>query len=474
MRIPSVWVGPLQSMPVHRRQCEGSPAVTRDSRYGYRGVRIGEASNPGPPRTRARARMEQEAEVALTGLEAATARIDDSSDDEPLMPTWRDEVSPCAEVGRGPDVRNVWARVGDSQAAVVPTLLDSLGSDQEPSNPIPGDVGGHSDDECSSARSESCWGEMEDIGDDEVVDWGVTQPMSSVQVVPSPHALSWSQRRSRRPVAGRDVAPGLDSTTQVNSAEGPGQVSGELLDALERDLNVVVAPKRRVRRVFNDDDESVVSLSRGRFQALSSDEEPARGELPTQVDRESSVFDMTVADSPDEDEDRVVPPVDVPRGRRVVLIRQSGTPRSVHNMSDEGSNSEAKMNGSDTDSLDVLEENGSVVSGVEEPPPIEDVIEMDELQGTPAGFREALQAIDEVNLDVVFRRRANVIKSVPHILKRPSMKVLLEEIVAGHERERGWKAFMLLPRLLLHRKCRGGKIGKEKLRERFDGFRAGR
>ena len=83
------------------------------------------------------------------------------------------------------------------------------------------------------------------------------------------------------------------------------------------------------------------------------------------------------------------------------------------------------------------EENGSVVSGVEEPPPIEDVIEMDELQGTPAGFTEALQAVDEVNLDVVFQRRANVIKSVPHILKGPyrnSMKVLLEEIVAGHDR----------------------------------------
>ena len=107
-------------------------------------------------------------------------------------------------------------------------------------------------------------------------------------------------------------------TTQVNSAEGPGRVSGELLDALERDLNVV-APKRRVRRVFNDNAESV-QQSRGRFQALSSDEELARGELPTQVDRESSVFDMTVADSPDEDEDRVVQPVDVPRGRRVVLI----------------------------------------------------------------------------------------------------------------------------------------------------------
>ena len=56
-------------------------------------------------------------------------------------------------------------------------------------------------------------------------------------------------------------------------------------------------------------------------------------------------------------------------------------------MSDEGND------GSDTDSLDLLEENGSVVSGVEEPPLIKDVIEMDELQGTPAGFREALQAL---------------------------------------------------------------------------------
>ena len=62
----------------------------------------------------------------------------------------------------------------------------------------------------------------------------------------------------------------------------------------------------------------------------------------------------------------------------------------------------------------MFSKNGSVVSGVEEPPPSL----MDELQGTPV-FREALQAIDEVNLDVAFRRRANVIKSVPHILKGP-------------------------------------------------------
>ena len=93
-----------------RRQCEWSEAVMRESRCGFRGVRVGGASNPGPPRTRARARMEEEAEAVLSGLEAALTRIDDSSDDEPSTPTWKDEASECEEMGRREDV---WARVGD-------------------------------------------------------------------------------------------------------------------------------------------------------------------------------------------------------------------------------------------------------------------------------------------------------------------------------------------------------------------------
>ena len=152
--------------------------MTRESRCGLRGVRVGEASNPGPPRTRARVRMEQEAEAeaALSCLEAAVTRIDDS-DDEPLA-TWRDEVCESEEMGRGADVRNVWARVGDveTHATVAPTLLDSLAQDlsrvdhdnEVERDPIPGDavssIGVQSRscaereaDECSSAHSESCW-----------------------------------------------------------------------------------------------------------------------------------------------------------------------------------------------------------------------------------------------------------------------------------------------------------------------------
>ena len=94
------------------------------------------------------------------------------------------------------------------------------------------------------------------------------------------------------------MAPRLDRATQVDSdSDALGQVTAELLDAMERDLAVVVAPKWSVRRVFNNDD-APVPLSRNRFQVLSSvDELGNSGEfVPTHVD--SAAFDMPFADSP--------------------------------------------------------------------------------------------------------------------------------------------------------------------------------
>ena len=55
----------------------------RNARYGLRGVRVGEASNPGPPQTRSRSRAIEEAEDMLARLEHDLTIID--SDDEPLV-----------------------------------------------------------------------------------------------------------------------------------------------------------------------------------------------------------------------------------------------------------------------------------------------------------------------------------------------------------------------------------------------------
>ena len=55
----------------------------------------------------------------------------------------------------------------------------------------------------------------------------------------------------------------------------------------------------------------------------------------------------------------------------------------------------------------------------------------------------------------------------------------MEEIVAGTVRsneiqqERGWKLFLLLPRMVLHRSPRGSLVGRDKLTARFDKFAAG-
>ena len=69
----------------------------------------------------------------------------------------------------------------------------------------------------------------------------------------------------------------------------------------------------------------------------------------------------------------------------------------------------------------------------------------------------------------IFQRRACVMRSVPFIMKaayRGAMRVALQEVMRGRELNcgsrvsRGWKLFLLLPRLLLFRSPRGGRVPK--------------
>ena len=92
-----------------------------------------------------------------------------------------------------------------------------------------------------------------------------------------------------------------------------------------------------------------------------------------------------------------------------------------------------------------------------------------------------LEFLDSVDLHVVFRTRALVMKSVPVLLKGVfkaalicAMREVLDGNNQGHElrAECGWKMLMLLPRMLLARP-RGGKVSKKKLQERIDLFASG-
>ena len=79
---------------------------------------------------------------------------------------------------------------------------------------------------------------------------------------------------------------------------------------------------------------------------------------------------------------------------------------------------------------------------------------------------------------IVFSRKAVVMKTIPKFLRgfyRNAMRVGMEEAFHPFEarRTKGWKLFLLLSRMLLHRPPRGGNIPKSKLAQRFDDFSGG-
>ena len=95
-----------------------------------------------------------------------------------------------------------------------------------------------------------------------------------------------------------------------------------------------------------------------------------------------------------------------------------------------------------------------------------------------AGLREALLSLDRWHFPDPVKKRACVMRSVPRFLKGPyrnALRVALEEATAEQvcRQERGWKLFIPLPRMLLHRPPRGGLSSKEKLIQRFDAFSHG-
>ena len=96
--------------------------------------------------------------------------------------------------------------------------------------------------------------------------------------------------------------------------------------------------------------------------------------------------------------------------------------------------------------------------------------------------RVAFSTFDGVDLVDAFAKRARVFKSPRAFLKgafRSCVRLALEEVERGRSESnevrsvRGWKLFLLVPRLLLYRGARGGKIPKKQLQERFTLFAQG-
>ena len=133
--------------------------------------------------------------------------------------------------------------------------------------------------------------------------------------------------------------------------------------------------------------------------------------------------------------------------------------------------------GSDTASLysdDPVEGTNGTESEPEEALPI--------LPRNNRGFTEGLRHLDEFSLVEVFKRRAHIMRCVPHILRgffAAAIRSACEEIVRAHEAvdlprlERVWKLLLFLPRMLLTKPRRGGFVPKKELATRLALFSAG-
>ena len=117
----------------------------------------------------------------------------------------------------------------------------------------------------------------------------------------------------------------------------------------------------------------------------------------------------------------------------------------------------------------------SVVSGEAESEDIpEDPLE---IPAPPVGvIRAAFLQMDEVDLVHHSSRRAAPMKAVPRFLTGPfrnALHIALAEATVGNRvqdlarQERCWKLFLLLPRLLLHRRPRCSVISRDKLQHSF-------
>ena len=115
---------------------------------------------------------------------------------------------------------------------------------------------------------------------------------------------------------------------------------------------------------------------------------------------------------------------------------------------------------------------GPVESSWSEPEPIQ---EADPARMSGA-FRDALRGLDQIDVVHFFSVRAVVMKSPPKFVRgayNVAMRIALQEIEAGFQSQneerqsKGWKLFLLLPRMLLFRPHRGGLIPKQRLLDRF-------
>ena len=404
--------------------------------YGYRGVRVGEASHPGPKNKRRR-RVAESSEDSGSGL-------------VPTLLDEQDSAVPYTEIDM---------TVGDSlQGVSVPREV----------------IRALEEDLCCLPRAsrrvvlapQSPEGTPQSVHDrrDPVSPTGGQAELSapSVYAPPTIPASSGAVRRlvlvhNSQDV--RSIAPVTDMTmVDTEDVPTPATSTGP-------------ATSVQVRVLFEEEGRRRSPVDR--LVVSSHVDSTGFGEMVN-----TTQFDMTAGDTDLEDvQSEAAIPEEVPTTpvrprRRLVLL-----PRGARN--------EAMVSGSDTESLGSDARGGASEgdSQVEEEEPEPSFPQPVSIAPRRLDVIHGLQSLDGVDLKAMFSRREVVMKSVPKFLQgawRAALRIALEEVCTGCQvgditrQTRGWKLFFLLPRMLLHKKPRGGAIPRQKLEERFVRFVSGR
>ena len=416
--------------PLSERKHQNSRVV--HARNGLRGVRVGEASNPGPRRQ-------------------CRHRFASSSEDEFLVrPIAGRDVIPRMEPRMEPD-SNRFAALADAETVLAGTQeLEEVGDIRERRSHV---------------------GDLETIVDalEEDLGWRDRQAKNS-----------GPRRRRRIRGEGSDRGSPVHDLTLIDSsdddapfvvtrrsaasvARGP-ETEGEAQEDFSQAENI--QPVRRLGRRL-----VLVPQSTGTPRSVQD-----RSDFTATVVDESTdgIHNDSIMESVEAvqsegivAEDGVANrrPHHAQARRRLVLVSQSDP-------------QEAPLGEWDSDTDSIGGASGVEVEDVLEPLPVQPVI-------FEAGVRaptRAFASLDAVDLSDVFASRPRVMRAVPAVIRgafRAAVRVALQEIVSGEEANnnlrivRAWKLFLLLPRMLLLKPARGRAVPKRKLEGRFKQFQDG-
>ena len=456
--------------------------VHRHSRYGLRGARVGEASNPGPRLLRRH-----------PGARGAARTLVDS-DEEPLLHASRTISVSHSVLSTVPASHDALCETGRRFPPVVATFLTEADSDDQNCGPevVPVDT----DDEVDR-MVDALHHDLEDHAFGPIADLNSSAPRKRSPVGREPRVspaveVSSDDEHMIRPINGRHVVPRLEHESVDGSAQFASALDAEIctictivpafsrvlgavghvtiqnrFEALREDVDVPCMDEPHCAATWFDmstDSDQCVECSAGVMRSA------VLGHCEAAPASSNAVFRGRVAEvcgdrarSATHIRERV--PDRISQATTLALVEEPnsgsdasalGSPRSMGGIRavNRGTPEDSGLDGvvsSETESLfGASEASGEEI--VDSLPEVE--VFMPNLRA--AGFRAAFAALDEVDLPLMFERRAVVMRSIAFFLRGPyrnAMLLALEEICASEalRRARGWKLFLLLPRMLLHR-----------------------